>query len=274
MSCVNRDAGAVTVCRAGDMYCSNTNRPRVAQRPGARPKRDITAMSSSNPENSRSSAEVEHLNKLETIVQRGLDAHLEAGHALAEISDTWLYRATHPTFEAYLRERWAMSRSRGGQLIQAAETAAPVRRDGTDGLAIVWEQARQEFGSDDVSAIDIHVTVHKRDQPTQLTPDPSPGAQPPAEVEAGDLLRRLRWLMTESSGTMANIAHQLETRAAELDEDTCDQLRDDVLVLEEDITTLKALLAAPVDWDAEHGRLIAGEVPPFEDDSEDDDEDD
>jgi hypothetical protein len=92
-------------------------------------------------------------------------------------------------------------------------------------------------------------------------------------LEDGELLRRLRRLMTESSGTIANIAHQLETRAAELDDDACDQLRDDVLVLEEDIATLKGQLVAPVDWDAEHERLIAGELPSFEDDFDEDDED-
>jgi hypothetical protein len=250
-------------------------------------------MSSPNPENSRSSAEVEHLNKLEAIVRRGLDTDLEVGNALAEIRDTWLYRATHETFEAYLRDRWGMSRPRGYQLIQAAEAAIPpsagldnaapatrsparppalVRRDGTDALATVWEQARQEFGNDDVTAVDIHLTVHKRQQPTRLKPDAWPTPQPRAELEAGDLLRRLRWLMTESSGTLANIAHQLETRAAELDDDACDQLREDVLILDEDIATLKALLIAPVDWDIEHGRLIAGELPPFEDDFDEDDE--
>ena len=44
-------------------------------------------MSSPNPENSRSSVDVEHLNKLEAIVRRGLDTDHEVGNALAEISD-------------------------------------------------------------------------------------------------------------------------------------------------------------------------------------------
>jgi hypothetical protein len=251
-------------------------------------------MSSPNSDNSRSRAEVEHLDRLEAIVQRALDTDLEVGNALAEINDTWLYRATHPTFEAYLRDRWGISRTRGDQLIQAAEAAcqpstgidsltpatgseprplAPVRRDGSDGLASVWEQVRRECGGDDVTAVDICLTIHKRKQPPQLQPGPSPNHQQSAELEAGELLRWLRRLMTESSGTVANIAHQLETRAADLADDACDQLRDDVLVLEEDIAMLKGLLVTRVDWDAAHERLIAGEVPPFEDDSDDDEED-
>lgn len=251
-------------------------------------------MSSPNPENSRSRAEVEHLNTLEAIVRRGLDTDLAVGNALAEIRDTWLYRASHDTFEDYLRDRWGMSRPRGYQLIQAAEAAIPPsagietpapttrsqagppalsRRDADDGFAVVWEKARQEFGGDDVTAVDIHLTVHKRQQP-QLPPPGWPNLQRADDLEAGDLLRRLRWLMTESSGTLAYIAHQLETRGAELDDDACEQLRDDVLTLEDDIATLKAFLLAPVDWDAEHRRMIAGELPPFEDDFDEDDAED
>jgi hypothetical protein len=252
-------------------------------------------MSSSNSENSRSRAEVEHLSRLEAIVRGGLDADIEVGNALAEINDTWLYRATHQTFEAYLRDRWGMSASRGDELIEAAEAArpssadidgpaqplpshahspAPARPDPTDGLATVWEQARREFDGDDVIAVDIHLTVHKREQLPQLKPNPWPSSQGSDMLESGDLLPRLRWLMTESSGTIAYIAHKVETRASELDDDARDRLRDDVLVLDEDLATLKALLLAPVDWDTAHGRLIAGEIPPFEDDFDEDDEDD
>ncbi|HEY6526820.1 MAG TPA: hypothetical protein VIY10_23740 [Solirubrobacteraceae bacterium] len=252
-------------------------------------------MSSPNPDNRRSSAEVEHLSRLEAIVRRGLDTDLEVGNALAEIRDTWLYRSTHETFEAYLVDRWGLSGPRGYQLIQAAEAAiapragvddpaaaarlqnlraAAVRREGSDGLAIVWEQARQEFGDDDVTAVDIHLTVHRREEQPPSTPYGWPSPPDPAKLEAGALLRRLRWLMTESSGTIAYIAHQLESRAGELDEDACDQLREDVLVLDEDIAGLKAFLAATVDWDAEYGRLMAGEIAPFEDDLDEEDDTD
>ncbi len=79
------------------------------------------------------------------------------------------------------------------------------------------------------------------------------------------LVLRLRWLLTQSSGTIADVAHQLETRAADVDDAARQQLRDDVLVLDEELALLKALLLPPIDWDAEHERLLAGEIPPFED---------
>ena len=57
-------------------------------------------MRSPSPDNTLSSDEVEHLNRLEAIVQRALDADVEVGNAFANIDDAWLYRGTHQTFEA------------------------------------------------------------------------------------------------------------------------------------------------------------------------------
>ena len=86
-------------------------------------------MSSSNPNNTLTSAEAAHLNHLEATVQYGLDTDLELGNALAQISDASLYRATHQTFEAYLRDRWEIRRSPDDQLSGAAEITDPPSRD-------------------------------------------------------------------------------------------------------------------------------------------------
>ena len=244
-------------------------------------------MSTFKSNNLLTTAEVEHLSKLEAIVQRGLDTDLELGNALAEISDASLYRATHQTFEGYLRDRWGIRRSPDHQLPQAAGTAAPpstdLRLSSPDtepqerpltpirdkySLTNVWEQARHMFGDDGVTAVDIRVTVHRREQPAERTPDPRPNPGRPGDSQAGELLARLASLLTQSTGTIADVAHHLETRAADLDDDAREQLRDDVLALHEELATLNALLE-PVDWDAEHGRLLTGEIPPFQDDPDD-----
>ena len=177
----------------------------------------MTPMSSINPDNTLTSAEVAHLNKLEAIVQRGLDTDLELGNALAEISEASLYRATHQTFETYLHDRWEIRPSRDEHPCQAAE----------------------------------------------LKSEPPPTLGPPGDLEAGELPARLGWLLTHASGKIADVAHHLETRAADLDDDAREQLRDDLLALHEELAPLTALLE-PVDWDAEHGRLLAGEIPPFQ----------
>jgi hypothetical protein len=246
-------------------------------------------MSNTNPDNTLTSAEVAHLNKLEAIVQRGLDTDLDLGNALAEISDASLYRATHQTFEAYLRDRWEIRRSTDDQLNQTAETADPPSTDleppvpgtepepgavapacarGRAWLANVWQHARHAFSGDSVPAADNHVTVHPRELPAELKPEPRPALGPPGDVEAGELLSRLGWLLTHASGKIADVAHHLETRAADLDDYAREQLRDDLLALHEELAPLTALLE-PVDWDAEHGRLLAGEIPPFQDNLDD-----
>jgi hypothetical protein len=195
-------------------------------------------MSSTNPNNTLTSAEVAQLNNLEAIVQRGLETDLELGNALAEISDASLYRATHRTFEAYLRDRWDIRRSPENQLSQAAEIADPPCSNLRHG------------------------------QPAELKPESWRNPQPPVALEPGELLPRLGWLLIRSSGTIADVAHHLETRAADVDDDAREHLRADILALHEELATLEALLE-PVDWDAEHGRLLAGEIPPVQDDADD-----
>lgn len=182
-------------------------------------------MRSPSPDNILSSAEVEHLKRLEAIVQRALDADAEVGNAFADINDAWLYRGTHQTFEAYLRDRWGICRSRGYQVIEVGGTA---------------------------------------DQPSPEVDPLAPGT----ELEAGNLLPRLRLLLTQSSAAVADVVHQVEACAVDLDDDARERLRDDILVLDEEFATLKALLVAPIDWDAEHERLLAGEIPPFDDGDE------
>lgn len=247
-------------------------------------------MSSPDPENTLTSADVEHLNTLEAIVQRGLDADLEVRQALAEINDARLYRGTHRTFEAYLRDRWGISGSRAHALLHRAEladdpsahadTPAPptealarvreaVRQEGAEALAKLWERARHEFGGEDVTAVDVHLTVRRRQQPAELAPEPWLNSWQPATADRRELLWRLRWLLTQSSDAIADAAHQFEARAADLDDDARQQLREDLLSLDEELATLKALFLAPVDWDAEYERLLAGELPPFDDDADD-----
>lgn len=65
--------------------------------------------------------EAARLAELEAAIERGMGTFVEVGRALAEVRDARLYRAAHPSFEAYLEARWSISRRRGYQLIEAAE---------------------------------------------------------------------------------------------------------------------------------------------------------
>jgi protein gp37 len=56
----------------------------------------------------------------EATIARGFATFVEVGTALAAIRAGKLYRATHPTFEDYCRERWDVDRTRAYQLIGAA----------------------------------------------------------------------------------------------------------------------------------------------------------
>ncbi len=80
--------------------------------------------------------EVGQLLHYEGVVATNLRGFELAGEALAEIRDRQLYRAAHPTFEAYLGARWSLSRRRGYQLIEEAQAAGDVHR-GTHGEVLV-----------------------------------------------------------------------------------------------------------------------------------------
>jgi ParB family chromosome partitioning protein len=68
----------------------------------------------------------DRLVELEAVVERGLEMFVAVGLALTEIRDSRLYRDSHPTFEAYLADRWNMSSSHGYRKIDAARVAVLV----------------------------------------------------------------------------------------------------------------------------------------------------
>lgn len=185
-------------------------------------------MSGINPEDDLNPAEIDNLDQLEAIVRPGLETYAEVGDALAEIRDRHLYRDSHPSFEAYVRDRWA---------------------------------------------IDMQLAVRKQGDPG--APADGQGWDPwdVAEAVGEELVPTLRWLLTQASGTIGRVAHQLEHRAADIDDGARDKLRDDVLVVDDELATVKALLIQLTDWDAELERLLDGELPPFEADKDPEDDD-
>lgn len=63
----------------------------------------------------------------EDVIRRGLNVYINVGLAIMEIRDGRLYRATHATFEEYVRERLDVSREHAYRLIRAAAVAISLR---------------------------------------------------------------------------------------------------------------------------------------------------
>jgi hypothetical protein len=86
----------------------------------------VTLLAQTIPETSGLSLtteETSRLHQLERVVEKHLDGFLAVGRALSEIRSSRLYRQNYSTFESYLRERWALSRSRADELIRSTTTA-------------------------------------------------------------------------------------------------------------------------------------------------------
>jgi hypothetical protein len=193
-------------------------------------------MGNADPQDNLTPSDVEYLHRLEVIVQRGLRADVEIGRALAEIRAGRLHRDTHLSFAAYLRERW--------------------------GVSIEFQDA----AADDPVVAEIRITLRKQDGAAALESRVTLDPLPVAWVVDEELIPALRWLLTQSSGTIARVVDELETRGAVVDDAGLAQLRDDVSVVDAELTILKAMLVGDIDWDSNLQRLLDGEIPPLEHD--------
>ncbi len=68
-------------------------------------------------------AEQDLLVQCEETISEGIQTFVEVGQALMSVRDNRLYRATHPTFDAYVEERWGFTKGRANQLVRAAAVA-------------------------------------------------------------------------------------------------------------------------------------------------------
>jgi hypothetical protein len=66
----------------------------------------------------------------EAKIRTGLVSFSEMGQALAIIKQRQLYRASHPTFEAYLLDRWKIGGDYASKLITASSICINLVRDG------------------------------------------------------------------------------------------------------------------------------------------------
>jgi len=105
----------------------------------------------------------ERLNKLEAIVQRGLDTYLEVGNALAAIRPRRPHRDSLQT-----------------------------RRKGPPALPELWAQALKELDGDDVTGAEIRITVHRRLHPNDPLPELTLNPGSDTRVETPELLPQLR----------------------------------------------------------------------------------
>lgn len=97
--------------------------------------------------------------RLEAEMRRDIGAFHRFGNNLAQIQHDRLYRDDYPTFEAYIEERWDLSRGHAYRLMKSADVVASLSVDGpapeserqVRELAKVPEPQRQEVWDDAVS---------------------------------------------------------------------------------------------------------------------------
>lgn len=95
--------------------------------------------------NQLTSLDRSQLRKLETTIAKGIETFIEVGQALKQIRDQRLYRGEFKSFDAYVQEKWMLSRSRAYQLIESAEVAGNVHHGAQNQVAIPNERTAREL---------------------------------------------------------------------------------------------------------------------------------
>jgi hypothetical protein len=136
-----------------------------------------------------STTEAQELNRCEAVIEAGLQTFVEVGMALLKIRDGRLYRESHDTFQNYCRDRWAMSRQRANQLVDAAKVmenlttivvkpatesqARPLVGLAPDQQRQVWSQAIETAPNSKITAEHVKATVDEMFPARQSLPGQS-----------------------------------------------------------------------------------------------------
>ncbi|MBV9001823.1 MAG: hypothetical protein JO304_22380, partial [Solirubrobacterales bacterium] len=235
-------------------------------------------------ENKLTPAELESRDRLSAIAEHGVAAYLEVTAALAEIRERQLYRDTHPSYEAYLQDRWGISsptHEPSSELVVMSDnssTPAPDRQSRSsaakpcEALTRACEQTLSALDGKGLVELEVRLAVRKQGDPATVEERENVGWWPIASLVDDELLPKLRWLLTQASGTIADVANQLENSAAEIGDGARAQLMDDVFVVDAELEVVKALVAGPIDWDSDLKRLLDGQIPPADSDGDSDDD--
>jgi hypothetical protein len=141
------------------------------------------------------------LQSLEEIIQRSLNTLIESGAALLSIRDKKLWRETHKSFEAYVRDKWGFEKNYANKIIASSETvkklgtivpktpkALEITTEGqlreltgvpSESLAAVVKQAAKLAGDDVITAKDIR---QAKEQVLESKPKADPKPEPKDEV--------------------------------------------------------------------------------------------
>lgn len=217
---------------------------------------------SPTPEPNLSPSEADDLDRLEAVAQSGLDSYVQIGNALDEIRERHLYRESHPSFASYVRERWGVELPEEAPPAPDGTPRVALRHKPCEALARACEQTLAALGDDERIGIEVRFAVRMHGDP-----DAPAGAESAAPTEvtgppANELVPTLRWLLTQAAGIVGDVGHQLETRAADIDDRARAQLRDDVVALDGELAVVKALLTEFIDWDSEFTQLLRDDPPP------------
>lgn len=151
--------------------------------------------------------ELAQLREAEDRIQRGLSGFLDMGLALGMIRERRLFRATHASWESYLRDRWKMTDDYSQKLITAVKIVGELRDSGIVVMPVrevharrlqqvepdhrpkVWEEALAEAGGNPEAVTADRITELAG---PRLSKGRKKSTKPPAAIK----LRGKGWTIT------------------------------------------------------------------------------
>lgn len=107
------------------------------------------------------------LRRCEDVIESGLKTFVEVGRALKHVRDKKLYRDTHGTFAAYIKERWGMSRDWADKTIRSAGAVDRIESaDNCMEKLTVASQARALSGAPEEKQADVWREVNEECEAT------------------------------------------------------------------------------------------------------------
>ncbi|MFD6401246.1 hypothetical protein [Nocardia sp. NPDC060249] len=139
--------------------------------------------------------EKQQLEMLEQSIEALRMAFAVAGRALEIIRNARLYRSTHPTFEAYVEDKWGMQRGYANKLIRAWPLANRLRSGApTINEAQVREllPVADRYGQD--AAITVYSVVAEADKVTAAKVKEAVSVVPDGPFDEDEVIKRIRAL--------------------------------------------------------------------------------
>ena len=178
-------------------------------------------------------AERAELDRCEETIRKGLKTFFAVGTALVTIRDRRLYRASHPTFEAYCQQRWGIGRKYAWRVIGAAERVnllpagedipkpttefqvRPFFKLDAKVFPKAWKETIKRAGGGKITLTTVKSVVREFYRKSAIRATPKPARRSADKVPAGQIVGQIMVLLHDAKKRIQK--HEVDEAVAVLE---------------------------------------------------------